>query len=78
MSLLVKFSILDPVKKEVWMRAHFVMSVERDSRNPLLTQIQTSIQTQQGSFIMTSMDTPDNIAEMVNNALIACPDPTSN
>lgn len=79
MSLLVKLSVVEPIRKDVWLRAHLIMSVERDGGNALITAVQTQIiGNNNQQVVLKCLDPPDAIARDVNNALISCPDKTAN
>lgn len=79
MSLLVKLSVVEPIRKDVWLRAHLIMSVERDGANQLVTAVQTQIVGNNNQqIVLKCLDPPDAIARDVNNALMARPDPTAN
>lgn len=78
MSMLIKLSLIEPVKKEVYIRAHLVMAVERSHDNPLITLVQTSIMTNKGPVVFQCMDSPESVSQAVNHALMSIPDKTAN
>lgn len=79
MSLLVKLSLVEPVRKDVYIRAHLVMTVERDGGNRLVTAVHTQIVGGDGQqIVLKCLDNPEDIVRDVNNALIQCPDPKAN
>lgn len=77
MSLLVKLSLVDPIKKDLFIRAHLIMMVERANDNTLLTVVSTSIMTNKGPVQFKCFDSPETISEAVNRALMAVADNTS-
>lgn len=78
MSLLVKLSLCDPIKTDIWIRAHLIMGVQRAADNPMITLIGTSVMTNKGPMTYQSLENPETIAEAVNNALMAKPDTSAN
>lgn len=56
-------------KLPFWLHASLVIVVERNLQNPLETAVTTNLMSQKGPIIYSVMESPGDVAAMVNRTL---------
>ena len=64
--MLVRLTL--PTKSEIFVHCSMVLLVERNLTNPLETAITTNMMTQRGPLIYSVLESPAEVAELINLA----------
>lgn len=66
--MLIKLTLADKAKTEMWIDESLIVQVNRDQANPMVTAVQCKLMTPQGPVVYGVLESPDAVAAMVNNS----------